>query len=268
VPPSDADLELAFVDRFLWSRGLEPYPVQEQAISRIIGGQSVLVTVPTGTGKTVMAKAGIYAAFERGQRAVYTTPLRALTEEKYRELCDDFGPGNVGMATGDFKINREAPIQVEVAEILWNRIVSEKNVSPADVVIMDEGHYFNDNERGYVWEQSIIGLDPRSQLVILSATVGRADRFCHWVELTRRVPMALVESRERRVPLVHEYREEFLIDAVRDLAHKGDIPAIIFVFGREQCFDVARLLKSCRRRRPVPRGRQRASLALRSAGPP
>jgi hypothetical protein len=247
VPPSAADLELAFVDRFLWSRGLEPYPVQEQAIGHIVAGRSVLVTVPTGTGKTVMAKAGIFAAFERGQRAVYTTPLRALTEEKYRELCDDFGPGNVGMATGDFKINREAPIQVEVAEILWNRIVSDKNVSPADVVIMDEGHYFNDHERGYVWEQSIIGLDPRAQLVVLSATVGHPDRFCHWVELTRRVPMHLVESRDRRVPLVHDYREQFLVDVVKDLAHTGDVPAIVFVFGRELCFEVARLLKSCRR---------------------
>jgi len=247
VPPSAADLELAFVDRFFWSKGLEPYPVQEEAIRHIVGGKSVLVTVPTGTGKTVMAKAGIYAAFERGQRAVYTTPLRALTEEKYRELCDDFGTGNVGMATGDFKINREAPIQVEVAEILWNRIVSDKNVSPADVVIMDEGHYFNDNERGYVWEQSIIGLDPRSQLVVLSATVGRPDKFCHWVELTRRVPFQLVESRERKIPLVHQYREDMLLDTVRDLAHTGDVPAIIFVFGREMCFEVARLLKSCRR---------------------
>ncbi len=242
-----ADLELAFVDRFLWSRGLEPYAVQEQAIAQIIAGKSVLVTVPTGTGKTVMAKAGIYAAFERGRTAVYTTPLRALTEEKYRELCDDFGAGNVGMATGDFKINREAPIQVEVAEILWNRIVSDKNVSPADVVIMDEGHYFNDQERGYVWEQSIIGLDPRSQLVVLSATVGHPERFCHWVELTRRQPMGLVESRERRVPLVHEFREEFLIETVKDLAHRGDVPAIVFVFGRELCFEVARLIKSARR---------------------
>lgn len=245
--PSAADLELAFVDRFLWSKDLQPYPVQEQAIAAIVAGRSVLVTVPTGTGKTVMAKAGIFAAMQRGQRAVYTTPLRALTEEKYRELCDDFGPGNVGMATGDFKLNREAPIQVEVAEILWNRIVGEKNVSPADVVIMDEGHYFNDPERGYVWEESIIGLDPRAQLVVLSATVGRPDRFCHWVEMTRRVPMQLVESRERRVPLVHQFREETLIDTVRDLAHHGEVPAVVFVFGREQCFEAARLLKSCRR---------------------
>ncbi|MDX2093984.1 MAG: DEAD/DEAH box helicase [Kofleriaceae bacterium] len=245
--PTDGELELSFYDKFLWSKGLEPYPVQEQAIAAIFARKSVLVTVPTGTGKTLMAKAALHAAVGRGERAIYTTPLRALTEEKYRELCADFGESEVGFATGDYKVNREAPIQVEVAEILWNRIVAEKHVSPAEIVVMDEGHYFNDPERGYVWEQSIIGLDPRTQLVVLSATVGRPEQFTHWVELTRRMPMALVESRERKVPLVHEFREEMLIDTVRELAHTGDIPAIVFVFGREQCFEVARLLKSCRR---------------------
>ena len=245
--PTDGELELAFYERFLWSKGLEPYPVQEQAITHIFARKSVLVTVPTGTGKTLMAKAALFAALGRGERAIYTTPLRALTEEKYRELCADFGDANVGFATGDYKVNREAPIQVEVAEILWNRIVADKHVSPAEIVVMDEGHYFNDPERGYVWEQSIIGLDPRTQLVVLSATVGRPEQFTHWVELTRRMPMELVESRERKVPLVHEYREEMMIDTVRELAHAGDVPAIIFVFGREQCFEVARLIKSCRR---------------------
>jgi hypothetical protein len=244
---TDAELELSFYETFLLGRGLEPYPVQEQAISAIFAGKSVLVTVPTGTGKTLMAKAALHLAMGRGERAIYTTPLRALTEEKYRELCEDFGEQNVGFATGDYKVNREAPIQVEVAEILWNRIVADKHVSPAEIVVMDEGHYFNDPERGYVWEQSMIGLDPRTQLVVLSATVGHPERFCQWVEITRRMPMALVESRERKVPLHHEYREEMLIDTVRDLAHTGDVPAIIFVFGREQCFEVARLLKSCRR---------------------
>jgi hypothetical protein len=244
---TDGELELAFYDKFLWSRGLEPYPVQEKAISHIFARKSVLVTVPTGTGKTLMAKAALYAALGRGERAIYTTPLRALTEEKYRELCADFGEDNVGFATGDYKVNRDAPIQVEVAEILWNRIVADKHVCPAEIVVMDEGHYFNDPERGYVWEQSIIGLDPRTQLVVLSATVGHPERFTHWVEMTRRVPMELVDSRERKVPLVHEYREEMLIDTVRELAHSGDVPAIVFVFGREQCFEVARLLKSCRR---------------------
>jgi len=247
VAASDAELELAFYDKFLLSRGLEPYPVQEQAVSAIFANQSVMVTVPTGTGKTLMAKAALFRAVGKGERAIYTTPLRALTEEKYRELCADFGDENVGFATGDYKVNREAPIQVEVAEILWNRIVADKHVSPAEIVVMDEGHYFNDPERGYVWEQSIIGLDPRTQLVILSATVGHAEKFCQWVEVTRRMPMALVESRERKVPLVHEFREDMLIDTVKELAHKGDVPAIVFVFGREQCFEVARLLKSCRR---------------------
>jgi hypothetical protein len=245
--PTDAELELSFYEKFLFGKGIEPYPVQEQAISAIYAGKSVLVTVPTGTGKTLMAKAALHKALGRGERAIYTTPLRALTEEKFRELCEDFGEHNVGFATGDYKVNREAPIQVEVAEILWNRIVADKHVSPAEIVVMDEGHYFNDPERGYVWEQSIIGLDPRTQLIILSATVGHPERFCQWVEVTRRMPMALVESRERKVPLVHEFREEMLIDTIRELAHTGDVPAIVFVFGREQCFEVARLLKSCRR---------------------
>ena len=126
MPPSAADLELEFYQRFFWDRGLEPYPVQEQAVAAIMAGDSVMVTVPTGTGKTVIAKAALMAALAHGRRAVYTTPLRALTEEKYRELCVDFGEANVGFATGDFKVNREAPIQVEVAEILWNRIYADR----------------------------------------------------------------------------------------------------------------------------------------------
>ena len=244
---TDAELELSFYEKFLLGPGIEPYPVQELAIGHIFAGRSVLVTVPTGTGKTLMAKAALHLALGRGQRAIYTTPLRALTEEKFRELSADFGEANVGFATGDYKVNREAPIQVEVAEILWNRIVADKHVCPAEIVVMDEGHYFNDPERGYVWEQSLIGLDPRTQLVVLSATVGHPERFCQWVQVTRRVPMELVDSRERKVPLVHEYREDMMIETVKDLAHTGDVPAIVFVFGREQCFEVARLLKSCRR---------------------
>lgn len=244
---SAADIELAFYEEFFFSRELEPYPVQEQAFAHIFAGESTLVTVPTGTGKTLMAKAGLFRALALGRTAIYTTPLRALTEEKYRELCDDFGDDKVGFATGDYRQNPEAPIQVVVAEILWNRIFGQRGSPPADIVIMDEGHYFNDPERGYVWEQSIIGLDPRTQLVILSATVGHADRFCHWVELCRRVPMHLVESRERRVPLYHELRESYLVEVARDLVAAGDVPAIIFVFGREKCFEAARLLKSCRR---------------------
>ena len=241
------DIELAFYDKFFFSKDLSPYPVQEQAFDRIFAGESLLVMVPTGTGKTMMAKAAIYKALALHQTAVYTTPLRALTEEKFRELCDDFGEQNVGFATGDYKVNPKAPVQVVVAEILWNRIFGERENRPADVVVMDEGHYFNTPDRGYVWEQSIIGLDPRAQLVILSATVGNPRPFCQWVSMTRKVPLELVESNERRVPLQHEFREAYLIEVVRDLFHNGEYPAIVFVFGRELCFETARLLKTCRR---------------------
>jgi superfamily II DNA/RNA helicase len=258
--PTAADIELGFYEQFFFSKNLEPYPIQERAFDHIFKGDSVLVTVPTGTGKTLMAKAGIYKALVSGQTAIYTTPLRALTEEKYRELCDDFGEDRVGFATGDYKVRPEAPIQVVVAEILWNRIFGDRQRTlrgpsappsfgggPSDVVIMDEGHYLNDPERGYVWEQSIIGLDPRAQLVILSATVGEPEKFCQWVYLCRRIEMQLVQSFERRVPLYHEYRESYLIEVARELFQSGDWPAIVFVFGREACFEKARLLKSCPR---------------------
>jgi len=247
VGRDQGDIELEFYERFFFERGLEPYAVQERAFAAIFAGYNCLVTVPTGTGKTMMAKAAIYRSLAMGQTVVYTTPLRALTEEKYRELKEDFGDENVGFATGDYKVNPDAPVQVVVAEILWNKIFGDQVHSPADVVVMDEGHYFNDPERGYVWEQSIIGLDPRTQLIILSATVGHPEAFCHWVELTRRLPMKLIESSERRVPLMHSYREDYLIDVVRELNHGGEVPAIIFVFGRERCFETARLLKSCPR---------------------
>src|SRR5262245_8773663 len=194
-----------------------------------------------------MAKAGIFKALAQGQTAVYTTPLRALTEEKFRELTEDFGADKVGFATGDYKVNQGAPVQVVVAEILWNRVYGERATRPADVVVMDEGHYFNDPERGYVWEQSIIGLDPRSQLVILSATIGDPEQFCAWVYSVRRVEMALVAGTERKVPLYHQFREKYLIEVVRELHENGETPAIVFGFGREQCFERARLLKSCPR---------------------
>ncbi len=247
MKPSAADVELEFYERFFLERDLEPYPVQEEAFGKIFAGESVLVTVPTGTGKTMMAKAALMLALRTGRTAVYTTPLRALTEEKYRELCEDFGDDNVGFATGDYKVNAEAPLQVVVAEILWNRIYSDQNNKPSDIVVMDEGHYFNDPERGYVWEQSIIGLHPETQLIILSATIGAPQQFCVWAYQVRKVKLALVQSYERRVPLLHEYREEYLVDTVKALYAAGDYPALIFSFGRKLCFERARLLRSCPR---------------------
>lgn len=241
------DIEFQFYEKFFFSKDLTPYPVQEEAFRRIFAGENILVTVPTGTGKTLIAKAGIYRALAHKKTVVYTTPLRALTEEKYRELSQDFGNENVGFATGDYSINPQAPVQVFVAEILWNQIFDSHIQRPADLVIMDEGHYFNSPDRGYVWEESIIGLDPRTQLIILSATIGNPIQFCNWVSAIRQVPLWGVEGKERKVPLYHQYRENYLVEVVKDLAYNKEVPAIVFVFGRDMCFETARLLKTCRR---------------------
>jgi len=194
-----AEIELAFYEKFFFSKDLEPYPVQEEAFARIFAGESVLVTVPTGTGKTLMAKAGLFKAFPSARARSTPPPARAYRGEVPRALRR-FRGGEGRLRTGDYKVNPGAPVQVVVAEILWNRIFGDRNQRPADVAILDEGHYFNDPERGYVWEQSIIGLDPRTQLVVLSATVGNPEQFCEWVYLCRRMPMELVQSTERRVP--------------------------------------------------------------------
>src|SRR4051812_1789915 len=111
TPPTAAEIELGFYEKFFFSKDLEPYKVQEEAFARIFADENALITVPTGTGKTLIAKAAIYKALQRGQTAVYTTPLRALTEEKFRELSADFGEENVGFATGDYKVNQKAPVQ-------------------------------------------------------------------------------------------------------------------------------------------------------------
>lgn len=244
---TNEDIELEFYDKFFFSKDLEPYPVQEEAVERIFAGSHVLITVPTGTGKTLMGKAALMRALRLGKKGIYTTPLRALTEEKFREFQEDFGEDNVGFATGDYKVNPEAPIQVVVAEILWNRVYGGRERVPADVVVMDEGHYFNDLERGYVWEQSIIGLAPECQLVVLSATVGEPQSFCQWARVVRGVPLELVISTERKVPLYHEWYEDYLVETVKRLYSAGDFPALIFSFGRALSYERARLLKSCPR---------------------
>ena len=185
-----------------------PFPLDEfqlQAIAALNQGHSVVVSAPTGSGKTLVGEYAIYRALAHGQKVFYTTPLKALSNQKLRDFREQFGDQNVGLMTGDLSVNREASIVVMTTEIFRNMLYAEADSSDdplADVeaVVLDECHYMNDAQRGTVWEESIIHCPPSVQLVALSATVANAGQLTDWIEKVHG-PTTLVVSDYRPVPL-------------------------------------------------------------------
>jgi superfamily II RNA helicase len=150
--------------------------------------EDVLVTAPTGSGKTWIASEEIRRLLEQKKRAWYTTPLKALTNSKYIEFSGMFGPENVGILTGDRKENTDAPLIVGTTEIYRNQLFDALRNGEqvrTDFVILDEAHYLADEDRGHVWEEAIILTPPRIRMLLLSATVGRAEEFARWIEEVR-----------------------------------------------------------------------------------
>jgi superfamily II RNA helicase len=166
---------------------LVPDPFQIEALEAI-NTQDVLVTAPTGSGKTWIAREEIRRLLEAGKRAWYTTPLKALTNSKYQEFGQEFGFENVGILTGDRKENWDAPLIVGTTEIYRNQLfdaLRQGEQVRTDFVILDEAHYLGDQDRGHVWEEAIILSPPRIRLLLLSATIGNADEFAQWIEEIR-----------------------------------------------------------------------------------
>jgi ATP-dependent RNA helicase HelY len=165
----------------------QPDDFQIEAL-QAIETEDVLVTAPTGSGKTWIAREEIRRLLEQGKRAWYTTPLKALTNSKYTEFSKEFGAENVGILTGDRKENYAAPLIVGTTEIYRNQLFdalrSGEQVK-TDFVILDEAHYLADEDRGHVWEEAIILTPPRIRLLLLSATIGNADEFARWIEEVR-----------------------------------------------------------------------------------
>lgn len=186
----------------------KPDDFQIEAL-KAIETQDVLVTAPTGSGKTWIAREEIRRLLAAGKRAWYTTPLKALTNSKYTEFSIEFGAENVGILTGDRKENMDAPLIVGTTEIYRNQLFDALRQSEqvrTDFVILDEAHYLADEDRGHVWEEAIILTPPRIRLLLLSATVGRAEEFARWIEEVRGGPVRVINrAGTRPVPLRAAY---------------------------------------------------------------
>ncbi len=236
----------------------EPYPVQEEALlAWFTSDEGLLVCAPTGTGKTLIAEAALYDALRTGKRVYYTTPLIALTDQKFTEFQDaairwGFGMSKVGLVTGNRRVNPDAPVLVVVAEILLNRLLSDGfDLSDVSAVVMDEFHSFNDPERGIVWEFTLGLLPQHVRLLLLSATVGNAMEFLTWLERRIDQKLQLIQGSERQVPLSYHWVGDALLAEQLEEMAKGDeasrrIPALVFCFNREQCWNVAEQLKGKR----------------------
>jgi superfamily II RNA helicase len=228
-----------------WAKlqGLSLYPHQEEALIEIVSGANVILSTPTGSGKSLVAAGAHFAALAQGQRSFYTAPVKALVSEKFFALCDAFGPDDVGMMTGDASVNADAPIICCTAEILANIALRDGADADAGLVIMDEFHFYTDPDRGWAWQVPLVEL-PRAQFLLMSATLGDVSRFER--DLTRRTgkPTAVVRSAERPVPLLFSYVMTPLHETVEELLATRQAPVYIVHFTQAAAIEQAQALMS------------------------
>jgi superfamily II RNA helicase len=178
---------------------------QIRAAETLLDGRSVLVTAPTGSGKTIVAEFAIFDALDRKLQVIYTTPLKALSNQKYRDLLKEYPEERVGLVTGDISINPKADVVVMTTEILRNILYqTPRRMDSVLYVVVDECHYMNDMDRGTVWEEMIIHAPNHLCFVALSATIANADELVNWISSIHN-PMVVIEHLERPVPLKHFY---------------------------------------------------------------
>src|ERR671932_1774002 len=211
-------------------------PFQVEACEALDEGSGVLVCAPTGAGKTVVGEFAVHKALSEGRKAFYTTPIKALSNQKYNDLVERYGEKRVGLLTGDNAVNGDAPVVVMTTEVLRNMLYAE---SPAlhglGYVVMDEVHYLADRFRGAVWEEVIIHLPASVTLVSLSATVSNAEAFADWL-VTVRGETGVVVSEHRPVPLWQHMlvgRRMFDLFHDADAARKHDVHPELLRYTRE-----------------------------------
>jgi superfamily II RNA helicase len=210
-------------------KGLELYPAQEEAILEMFEGKNVILGTPTGSGKSLVASALHFAALAGGRRSVYTCPIKALVNEKWMGLCQEFGPENVGLSTGDATVNREAPILCCTAEILANMALGEGAEANVFDVVMDEFHYYSDRERGFAWQVPLLAM-PQTRFLLMSATLGDTSFFETGLTRLNGQPTATVKGTDRPVPLAFTYSELPLSSTLEKLLEEGKAPIYLVHF--------------------------------------
>jgi superfamily II RNA helicase len=234
------------LDRFLeYVRltGLELYPAQEQAVLELCTGNNVILSTPTGSGKSLVATALHFVSLARQTRSFYTAPIKALVNEKFFALCRDFGAPNVGMLTGDASVNADAPILCCTAEILASMALRSGKELQVDSIVCDEFHYYADRDRGTAWQIPLLTL-PQATFLLMSATLGDGTFFQEKLTRLTGKPTSIVQSSDRPVPLDYEYRLTPLHETLLELMQQGKKPVYIVNFTQRACAEEAQNLMS------------------------
>ena len=233
------------LDRFVgWASdtGLSLYPAQEEAILELLEGRHVVLSTPTGSGKSLVATFLHFQAMARGERSFYTCPIKALVNEKFFDLCRLFGAENVGMMTGDAAVNRDAPVVCCTAEILMNLALREA-APRVDAVVMDEFHYYADRERGVAWQVPLLLLE-RARFLLMSATLGDVTAIARGLETVTGRRVTEVRSADRPVPLEFIWQETPLHETIEDLVSAGRAPIYLVNFTQRAAAEQAQNLMS------------------------
>ena len=220
------------------STGRPLYRHQDESLIEILSGNHVIAATPTGSGKSMIALAAHFVSMAHGGRSYYTAPLKALVSEKFFDLVSLFGADNVGMVTGDVSLNADAPIICCTAEILANQSLREGPTLDADMIVMDEFHFYADPQRGWAWQVPLLELT-RPQFIAMSATLGDTSVFRkQWTERTGR-PTVEITDAQRPVPLEYDYVVDTLQDTVERLLSEGRHPIYIVHFSQKDAVDTA-----------------------------
>ncbi|MFT4136052.1 DEAD/DEAH box helicase [Microbacterium sp.] len=245
--PAGADPDAVYDGFVAWAadQGLTLYPAQDEAAIELVSGANVILSTPTGTGKSLVAVAAHVACLSRGGRTYYTAPIKALVSEKFFALVDIFGAANVGMVTGDSSVNPDAPIVCCTAEILANLALRQGAAAEVDQVVMDEFHYYGDPDRGWAWQVPLLLLE-RAQFVLMSATLGDVTGIAD--DLSRRTGRATasITGVERPVPLHFSYARTPVHETVQELLDTGRMPVYIVHFSQAAAMERAQALSSVR----------------------